>query len=103
MNKQVKPTVYKILDNDKQARQDDYYLILRVIEDMTHIPTGTSIYSAFSTLKEKGISFESITRARRKWLEEHPEIKLNLKITQKREEEAENYWLEYSNHIPIID
>lgn len=87
MNKQTKKVVYKILEKDEQARIDDYYLILRVIEDMTHIPTGTSIYySAFSTLKEKGISFESITRARRKWLEE----------------EAGNYCLEYSNHIPSL-
>lgn len=102
MNKQTKKVVYKILNNDEQARTDDYYLILKTVQEMTGIPANTSIYSVFSTLKEKGISFESITRARRKWLEEHPEIKKDLKATKKREEEAENYWLEYSNHIPSL-
>lgn len=95
MNRETKKVVYKILENEKKARVDDYYLILRTIEEMTDIKGSTPIDRAFSTIKEKGISFESITRARRKWLEVRPEIRENLRITKKREEEEKEYILEY--------
>lgn len=102
MNKGVKKVVYEILDNDEKARVDDYRLILKTAINMTGMSSKTNIITAFNMMKFKGISFESITRARRKWFEEHPKIKNNLQITKKREKEAENFWLEYSNHIPSL-
>lgn len=43
------------------------------------------------------ISFESITRHRRKWIELHPEI--NVKAKEKRQEEEQEYYLEYARRI----
>ena len=34
MNKNIKKTVYKILEQDKLAREDDNYLILRVVQEL---------------------------------------------------------------------
>ena len=54
-------------------------------------------------MKYKGISFEAITRAKRKWLEEHPEALDEETETIRRQEEQE-YMFEYSgHHIPFIN
>ena len=95
MNKETKNIVYNILENDEYAREDDNYLIFQVLNVMTGIDKGTAITNVLKNMKYKGISFESITRHRRKWLEKHPEIKEQLKATKKREQEEENYYLEY--------
>ena len=48
-----------------------------------------------------GISVESITRARRKYLENNPEQKVE-KAEKARRLEEEKYFMEYSRHIPRI-
>lgn len=99
MNKKTKEIVYKILEQDEYARENDNYLILRTLNEMTGIDKSTAIWNVLSKMKFKGISFESITRHRRKWLELHPEIKTKLKATPKRQEEEENYYLEYAKNV----
>lgn len=99
MNKKTKMIVYDILENDKYAREDDNYLIFKTLNAMTGIDKSTAIINVLNNMKYKGISFESITRHRRKWLEKHPEIKEKLKATEKREEEEENYYLEYKRRL----
>ena len=53
-------------------------------------------------LRFRSISFEGITRARRKFFEENPQLKVQ-NVEKSRREEEENYYLEYSRHIPRID
>ena len=100
MNKKTKEIVYKILDTDPYARENDNYLIFRTLNEMTGIDKSTAIWSVLNKMKYAGISFESITRHRRKWIELHPEIE--IKATEERRREEEEYYLEYSRHIPFI-
>jgi hypothetical protein len=99
MNRETKKIVYNILENDEYARENDNYLIFRTLNAMTGIDKSTAIINVLDGMKVKGISFESITRHRRKWLEKHPDIKEKLKVTEKREQEEENYYLEYARKI----
>ena len=99
MNKETKKIVYNILENDNYAREDDNYLIFKTLNEMIGINKETAIVNVLNNMKYKGISFESITRHRRKWLEKHPDIKEKLKVTEKREQEEENYYLEYARKI----
>ena len=100
MNKRIKPVVYRILREDELARDDDNYLILRVVEELEPDLAATTFIQVMTNLKFKRISLESIKRARRKFFEENPGYK--NETTEAREKEEENYILEYSNHIPNI-
>lgn len=102
MNKQIKPTVYKILKEDKLAREDDNYLILKVVQELEPNLASTAFINVMTNLKYKRISLEGITRARRKFFEEHPEYK-ELSIENARRKEEEEYFIEYGNHIPTIN
>lgn len=102
MRKEIKKTVYRILENEPETRGDDYFLILRVVQKLEPNLAGESFVNVMQGLKYRGISFEGITRARRKFFEERPELK-EEKITKIREREEEEYFLEYGNHIPRLD
>ena len=52
-------------------------------------------------LSFRGISLEGITRSRRKFLEEYPELKVE-KAEKARREKEEEYREEYSKHVPYI-
>lgn len=107
MNKEVGKVVDEVLNTDLKARESDLRLIYKVLNKLIGINENTSIWAVFLQMKTHKISFESITRHRRKWLEKHPDIKANLKATPIREQEEENYIVEYSpeisKHIPYID
>ena len=96
MNRNIKKVVYEILEKDKYARENDLYLIFEVLNRMIGIDKQTAIVKVLSGMKVKGISFESITRHRRKFLELHPEFK-DEKTEKARREEEENYREEYSH------
>lgn len=96
MNRNTKKVVYEILEKDKYARENDLYLIFQVLNKMIGIDKQTAIIKVLSGMKVQGISFESITRHRRKFLELHPELK-DEKTEQVRMEEEENYREEYSH------
>jgi len=100
MNKKVKPTVYKILKEDEYARSNDNYLIIRVAQKVDPDLAG----SMFINLRFSKLSMEGITRARRSFFKEFPELKPK-KITEIREKEEIEYHMEYGNyqHIPRID
>ena len=99
MNKKIKPTVFEILINDEYARSNDNYLIMRVAQKLDPVLAG----SKFINLRFSNLSMESITRARRQFFKEFPGLKPK-KMTEIREKEQQEYFLEYSgNHIPRID
>lgn len=95
MNRNIKKTVYKILEKDPLAREDDWYLIQQTLIEMLPCNQGTAFGQVLQGMKVNGISFEAITRQRRKFLEEYPEFK-DPEITLVREREEENYFIEYS-------
>ena len=96
MNKLIKKTVYKILDENEQAREDDNYLIFKVVQDLEPELAGTTFAHVMLNLKYRKISLESITRARRKWAETHQDL-LNSNVEEARRKEEENYFAEYSS------
>ena len=102
MNRNIKKTVYKILEQDKLAREDDWYLIQQTLMQMLPCNSGTAFGQVLQGMKVQSISFEAITRQRRKFLEENPQLKVK-NVEKARREEEENYYLEYSRHIPRID
>lgn len=93
MNRKTKEVVYRILNEDEYARENDNYLIFRTLNEMTGINKETAIWTVLNRMSYKSISFESITRHRRKWVEIHPEI--NVKAKEKRQKEEEEYHLEF--------
>nr|DAH05194.1 MAG TPA: hypothetical protein [Caudoviricetes sp.] len=102
MNKNIKKTVYKILEKDKLAREDDWYLIQQTLIQMLDCNQGTAFGQVLNGMKVQGISFEAITRQRRKFLEENPQYRVQS-VEKIRRAEEENYYLEHSRHIPRID
>ena len=94
MNRKIKPTVYKILREDEYARGNDNYLIAKVSLELEPNLAGTT----FENLMFSKTSHESVTRARRNFFKEYPELKPK-KVTEAREKEMQEYVLNYS-HIP---
>ena len=69
--KEIKRIVSQILDSDEYARQDDNYLILRVVQELEPELAGTTFVNVMQRLTYRGVSCESITRARRQKEEEY--------------------------------
>ena len=90
--KEIKRIVSQILDSDGYARQDDNYLILRVIQEVEPELAGTTFVNVMQRLSFKGISCESITRARREWASRNPELKVD-KAERARRQKKEEYYL----------
>lgn len=86
--------VEEILRNDELARKDDCYLILEVIRKLYPFEVGKTFANVMFNAKSKGISFESITRARRKIQKKYPYLK-DKKVAEIRNEEQQEY-IEYS-------
>ena len=79
-------------------KSDDWYLIQQTLIEMLPCNQGTAFGQVLQGMKINGISFEAITRQRRKFLEENPQLK-EQKVEEIRRQEEEKYYLEYANHI----
>ena len=84
MRRPIKKTVYKILSNEPYSRENDGYLIMRVIQELEPAMFKNDFEEVMQNLQVKGISFEGITRARRKFFEENPNLKIKK---QKKQDE----------------
>ena len=88
--------VYTVLLKNKQARKDDFILILEVIREYCPVLLEYKLEIFFLEHKELGLpSFESITRARRKLQKLYPSL-LDNETKKKREElekEYKNYYV----------
>ena len=102
MRKDVAKMTRKILLEEPYSRENDGYLIRRVIEELEPDLYKKDFKKIMDNIQYTGISFESITRARRKFFEENPNLKVKKAEIARREKEKE-YFLEYANHIPKID
>ena len=92
---EIKNAVAFILWQDELARKDDCYLIMRVIQEIEPELAGETFANVMTNAKYKGSSSESITRARRKYMSQHPELK-DKETEKARREEEETYREEYS-------
>ena len=102
MRRDVVNKVRKILQTEPYSRENDGYLIRRVIEELEPTLYKNSFKTIMDNLQFSGISIESITRARRKFFEDNPDLKID-KVEKARREKEQEYYLEYSRHIPRID
>lgn len=92
MNLKLKSVVYEILEKDELARTSDLYLIQQVLINMLDCNQGTAMGKVLQGMKVKGISFEAITRHRRKFIERYPQYK----VEKARKNEEINYFMEFS-------
>lgn len=102
MRRDVSKKVREILQEEPYSRKNDGYLIRRVIEELEPDLYKKGFKTTMDNLQFKGISIESITRERRRFFKENPELKVKKSEKARREKEQE-YYLEYSRHIPRID
>ena len=102
MRRDVVNKVRKILQTEPYSRENDGYLIRRVIEELEPTLYKNSFKTIMDNLQFSGISIESITRARRKFFEDNPDLKID-KVEKARREKEQEYYLEYSRHTPRID
>ena len=93
----IKQLVRSILEKDKQARNNDNYLYLRVLqtiakeENRPHPHDITAEYF-FLNMSSFGFPpFESVRRTRQKVQQEHPELASCKKVEELRAENEETY------------
>ena len=92
--KNIEKIVKEILEEDELARRDDCYLILKVVEKLYPMEVGKTFYSVMISATNRGISFETITRARRRVQQKNPWLK-DEETSKIREEEQKEY-IEYA-------
>ena len=92
--KKLEVIVEEILRNDELSRKDDCYLILQVVRRLYPYDVGEKFETLMFNAKNKGISFESITRIRRKLQEKNPELK--DEETAKKRNIIQNEYIKYS-------
>ena len=92
--KKLEVIVEEILRNDELSRKDDCYLILQVVRRLYPYDVGEKFETVLFNAKNKGISFESITRIRRKLQEKNPELK--DEETAKKRNIIQNEYIKYS-------
>ena len=102
MRREVARKTKEILLNEPYSRENDGYLIRRVVEELEPNLYKTNFKNIMDNLKFYGISTESICRARRKFFEENPQLRIK-KAEEARRKKEEEYFLEYGNHIPKIN
>ena len=95
MRKEVAKKTRQILLEEPYSRENDGYLIRRVIEELEPDLYKKDFRNIMDNIQFTGISFESITRARRKFLEENPQLR-GQNVENIRRQEEEKYYLEYS-------
>ena len=86
----VEEVVEQILRQDKYSRNNDIYLILKYITKVYPYEVGKRFEEAMTNVSKKGLSFESITRARRKIQNKYPELK-NDKVANFRDKKHKEY------------
>ena len=91
----VEEVVEQILRQDKYSRNNDIYLILKYITKVYPYEVGKRFEEAMTNVSKKGLSFESITRARRKIQSKHKELRATREVQEARAEEQDLY-IEYA-------
>ena len=83
--KDVPNKTKEILQNDIYSRENDGYLQSEVIGKLEPELAKKDFKTVMRNLQNVGISMESITRARRKFFEDNPELKIDKAEKARRE------------------
>ncbi len=87
----LEPIVKKVLENNKQARNDNFVLVLEVYKDL-NIPVKFEFMGLMLEHSKYELpSFESVVRARRRIVEKFPELQATKVIEKLRKEEEQKY------------
>ena len=86
----VEEIVEQILRQENYSRNNDVYLILKFITKVYPYEVGKKFEEVMSNVSKKGLSFESITRARRKLQNKYPELK-DEKVANFRDKKQKEY------------
>lgn len=94
--KKVEPLVKKVLEDNENARNDDFELILMVYTEINENAMFCPFYKVMRAHKAYGLpSMESITRCRRKLQSEYEHLKADNKIQEIRLD-LEQEFIDYS-------
>lgn len=90
--KKTEIIVKSILEDNKEARDDDFLLVSLVCRRYCPGIIGETFTEVLAQHKRYGLpSFESITRARRKLQATHEELRGSEQVRRIRDEEEENF------------
>lgn len=93
--KKIEPIVKKVLEDNENARNDDFELVLMVYGEINENAMFRPFYKVMREHKAYGLpSMESITRCRRRLQTKYEHLKANKeteKIREKEEEEFREY------------
>lgn len=93
--KNIESKVLQLLQEDEQARSNDWYLIGKYLEKFSTRYKGVEgIYLMKHSKDYRLPSAESITRARRKIQSKHKELRGNAEYRALEEEEYREYYRE---------
>ena len=93
----VNQIVKAILEDDKQARNSDSYLYLKVLDYIAHrdgiFLAGMPVPYFLENMKDLGFPpFESVRRTRQKLQAENPHLAACDKVKAMRDEQEMEYW-----------
>lgn len=93
----IEPIVKEVLEQYEDSRNDNFVLIYRVYKEINEdLVLRELFFEVMMNHKEYGLpSFEGITRARRKLMNEYPNLK-PMKVVQKARKEEEVVYREYA-------
>ena len=97
--------IHKNISIKAEGSLKDSHLTTYILDSYEELEPNlykNSFKTIMDNLQFSGISIESITRARRKFFEDNPELKIDKAEKARRKKEQE-YYLEYSRHTPRID
>ena len=84
--RQVKNLVQMVLEENEEARNDNFVLVARVYEKLG-VPINIQFNVLINEHKERKLpSFESICRARRTIVKNYPELNANIDIRMEEEQ-----------------
>ena len=98
----LEEVVEEVLIVDELARVDDCYLIFRVIQILEPELAASTFENVMFNAKSKGLSFESITRARRKVQRKYPGLVEKETQGARNIEQLEYMEFNNENHIPGV-
>ncbi len=89
--RQTAELVKDLMENDKKAREDDFYLYGEVIK-LFGVSTRCHLNTIFRYIRQKRIPpFETVNRARRRIQELYPELRANDFVESARLDKSEQY------------
>ena len=100
--KKIEYLVREVLEINKMARDDDFYLVLNVYGEICPNVRDKDFSYVMANHKQLKLpSFESITRARRKLQAEYPELRGSEEVRGRRSKEEDKFRKYFFNEVPF--